>query len=116
MTHWASSSSQVNPSILMSTWRLSTLPSRYPYNRLVTGLEPDNFRIFENSVEQEIQYFSSGDIPISIGVVFDLSGSMANKVDKAREAASQFFNTSFNNSQTPWTKICKKPRFTSLGK
>ena len=26
-----------------------------PYNRLVTGLEPDNFRVFENNVEQEIQ-------------------------------------------------------------
>jgi Ca-activated chloride channel family protein len=64
-----------------------------PYNRLVTGLEPDNFRIFENNVEQEIRYFSSEDVPISIGVIFDLSGSMANKVGKAREAASQFFKT-----------------------
>jgi hypothetical protein len=63
------------------------------YDRLVTGLEPDNFRIFENSVEQEIQYFSSEDVPISIGVIFDLSGSMANKVGKAREAALQFFKT-----------------------
>jgi Ca-activated chloride channel family protein len=64
-----------------------------PYDRLVTGLEPDNFRIFENSVEQEIQYFSYEDVPISIGVIFDLSGSMVNKLDKAREAASQFFKT-----------------------
>ena len=64
-----------------------------PYNRLVTGLDPDNFRIFENNVEQEIQYFSSEDVPISIGVIFDLSGSMANKVGKAREAALQFFKT-----------------------
>ena len=64
-----------------------------PYDRLVTGLEVDNFRIFENSVEQEIQYFSSEDVPISIGVIFDLSGSMANKVGKAREAALQFFKT-----------------------
>jgi Ca-activated chloride channel homolog len=64
-----------------------------PYDRLVIGLEPDNFRIFENSVEQEIQYFSSEDVPISIGVIFDLSGSMANKVGKAREAASEFFKT-----------------------
>jgi len=63
------------------------------YNRLVTGLEPDNFRVFENSVEQEIQYFSSEDVPISIGVIFDLSGSMANKVGKAKEAALQFFKT-----------------------
>jgi len=64
-----------------------------PHNRLVTGLEPDNFRLFENNVEQEIQYFSSEDVPISIGVIFDLSGSMANKVGKAKEAALQFFKT-----------------------
>jgi Ca-activated chloride channel homolog len=64
-----------------------------PYDRAVTGLEPDNFRIFENNVEQEIQYFSSEDVPISIGVIFDLSGSMANKVGKAKEAALQFFKT-----------------------
>jgi hypothetical protein len=80
-----------------------------PYNRLVTGLELDNFRIFENNVEQEIQYFSSEDVPISIGVIIDLSGSMANKVGKAKEAALQFFKTanpqdefflvSFNDTQ-----------------
>jgi Ca-activated chloride channel homolog len=64
-----------------------------PYNRLVTGLEPGNFRLFENNVEQEIQYFSSEDVPVSIGVIFDLSGSMANKVGKAKEAALQFFKT-----------------------
>ena len=64
-----------------------------PHNRMVTGLESDNFRIFENDVEQEIQYFSSEDVPISIGVIFDLSGSMANKVGKSKEAALQFFRT-----------------------
>ncbi len=64
-----------------------------PYNRLVTGLEPDNFRVFEDNVEQEVVSFSSEDVPISIGVIFDFSGSMANKVDKAREAALEFFKT-----------------------
>lgn len=64
-----------------------------PHDRQVTGLGPDNFRIFENNVEQEIQYFSSEDVPISIGVIFDLSGSMVNKVSKAKEAALQFFKT-----------------------
>jgi Ca-activated chloride channel homolog len=64
-----------------------------PYNRLVTGLEPDNFRVFEDGIEQEVVSFSSEDVPISIGVIFDFSGSMANKVDKAREAALQFFKT-----------------------
>jgi Ca-activated chloride channel homolog len=64
-----------------------------PYNRLVTGLEPDNFRIFEDNVEQEVVNFSAEDVPISIGVIFDYSGSMSNKIGKAREAAVQFFKT-----------------------
>jgi Ca-activated chloride channel family protein len=37
--------------------------------------------------------FSSEDVPISIGVILDLSGSMANKLGKAKEAALQFFKT-----------------------
>lgn len=64
-----------------------------PFNRLVTGLDVDNFRIFEDNVEQEVVTFSSEDVPISIGVIFDYSGSMANKAAKAREAAIQFFKT-----------------------
>ena len=53
-----------------------------PYDRVVTGLETDNFRVFENNAEQEIQYFSSEAAPISIGVIFDLS--MASKIGKAK--------------------------------
>src|ERR1700747_373737 len=72
---------------------LVNVPVTDPYDRVVTGLESDNFRIFENNVEQEIQYFSSEDVPVSIGVIFALSGSMANKVGKAKQAALQFFKT-----------------------
>jgi Ca-activated chloride channel family protein len=64
-----------------------------PYNRLVTGLDPDNFRVYEDNIEQEVVTFSSEDVPISIGVIFDYSGSMSNKIGKAREAAVQFFKT-----------------------
>ena len=64
-----------------------------PYNRLVTGLDQDNFRVFEDNIEQEVLTFSAEDVPISIGVIFDFSGSMANKIGKAREAAVQFFKT-----------------------
>jgi Ca-activated chloride channel homolog len=64
-----------------------------PYNRLVTGLDPDNFRVYEDNIEQEVVTFSSEDVPISIGVIFDFSGSMANKIGKAREAAVEFFKT-----------------------
>src|ERR1700720_2041870 len=64
-----------------------------PYNRLVTGLDPDNFRVYEDNIEQEVVTFSSEDVPISIGVIFDYSGSMSNKIGKAREAAVEFFKT-----------------------
>jgi Ca-activated chloride channel homolog len=64
-----------------------------PYSRIVTGLEADNFRVFEDNIEQEVVNFSSEDVPISIGVILDLSSSMANKLGKAKEAALQFFKT-----------------------
>ena len=64
-----------------------------PYDRLVTGLEPENFRVFEDNVEQEIVSFSSEDVPVSIGVILDFSGSMATKIGKAKQAALQFLKT-----------------------
>lgn len=64
-----------------------------PYNRLVTGLEKDHFQVYEDGVEQEISSFSSEDVPVSIGVIFDMSGSMSDKVNKARQSAVQFFKT-----------------------
>ena len=64
-----------------------------PYNRVVTGLEVDNFRVFEDKIEQEVVNFSSEDVPASIGVILDLSGSMADKLGRAKEAALQFLRT-----------------------
>jgi Ca-activated chloride channel homolog len=64
-----------------------------PYSRLVTGLDKQHFRVFEDGIQQEIVSFSSEDVPVSIGLIFDMSGSMADKVDKARQAAVQFLRT-----------------------
>ncbi|MEJ5368542.1 MAG: VWA domain-containing protein [Bryobacteraceae bacterium] len=64
-----------------------------PLNQIVTGMEKENFRLFEDKVEQEITYFASFDAPISIGLVFDASGSMGNKLQKSRQAAAAFFKT-----------------------
>jgi len=59
-------------------------------NRPVTGLERENFELFENKQPQEIKNFSSQDTPVSIGIIMDVSGSMANKIERAREAVRQF--------------------------
>jgi Ca-activated chloride channel homolog len=64
-----------------------------PMNRLVTGLEKDNFQVFENRERQTIRHFSSEDAPISLGVIFDVSGSMSNKIDRSKEAVVEFFKT-----------------------
>src|ERR1039458_1967981 len=60
-------------------------------NRLVTGLEKENFRVVEDGADQQITQFSSEDLPISVGVVFDCSGSMGGKLQKSRMAVAQFF-------------------------
>ncbi|MGH9665821.1 MAG: VWA domain-containing protein [Bryobacteraceae bacterium] len=60
----------------------------------VTGLKRENFHILEDGVEQKIASFAMEDAPISVGFVFDDSGSMYHKIRKAAEAASAFFQTS----------------------
>lgn len=59
-------------------------------NRFVTGLEKENFAVYEDKIEQSVVHFSSQDMPISIGIIFDTSGSMTSKIEKSREACIQF--------------------------
>ena len=65
-----------------------------PYDRIVTGLEKSNFQVYDEKVPQEIVTFSTEDAPISVGMIFDSSGSMSDKIENSREAALQFFKTS----------------------
>ena len=64
-----------------------------PMNRLVTGLEQDDFQIFENNSNQKIRSFASEDAPVSIGIIFDLSGSMTSKLLRAKASILQFIKT-----------------------
>lgn len=64
-----------------------------PLNRFVTGLEKENFKLLEDKAEQKIVTFGSEDAPLSIGIVFDTSGSMGSKLDKSRQAVAEFFKT-----------------------
>jgi Ca-activated chloride channel family protein len=64
-----------------------------PMNRLVTGLEEDDFKVFENNGAMKIASFASEDAPVSIGIIFDLSGSMSSKLIRARESILQFIKT-----------------------
>jgi Ca-activated chloride channel family protein len=59
----------------------------------VTDLSKDDFRLFEDNVEQKITYFIKDDAPLSVGLLFDTSGSMRNKMHRSSEAAARFFKT-----------------------
>lgn len=67
------------------------------YNRLVTGLDRQHFEIFEDKVKQDISFFSDDDAPVNLGIVFDVSGSMKGKLDRARDALKAFIQTSHSD-------------------
>src|SRR5262245_61602999 len=62
-------------------------------NKLVTNLKASDFQVFEDRIEQSIRYFSTEEQPLSLGIVFDISHSMQNKIELAREAAQTFLQT-----------------------
>jgi len=65
------------------------------YGRYVSGLTKNAFTILDNNQEQEITFFSDSDAPVSVGILFDVSGSMGgDKILKARTALSRFIMTS----------------------
>src|SRR5215471_600285 len=77
----ASNSSQAqNPSTLSVDVDLVLLNATVtdPGNRYVTGLSQEHFQVWEDKIEQQISYFSTEEVPVSVGIIFDLSGSMEN--------------------------------------
>jgi Ca-activated chloride channel homolog len=59
-------------------------------DRPITGLKKEHFKLYEDKVEQVISQFGSEDVPISIALVFDCSGSMGPKLQKSRAAVTEF--------------------------
>jgi Ca-activated chloride channel family protein len=64
-----------------------------PYSRLITGLGPGDFRLYEDGVEQEITHIYTEQAPISVGLVYDVSGSMKPIMEAARRTAMHFLRT-----------------------
>jgi Ca-activated chloride channel homolog len=56
-------------------------------NHLVQDLTQDDFHVFEDSVPQTIVSFQHSDIPVSMGIIIDNSGSMRDKREAVNEAA-----------------------------
>jgi len=64
-----------------------------PFNRPVTGLEKEHFRVFDDKIEQTVTHFAMDDEPLAVGLLFDISGSMGPKLRRSRMAAAAFFAT-----------------------
>ncbi len=60
----------------------------------VSGLTQDSFKVFEDKVEQKLAVFKQEDVPVSVGLVIDNSGSMKDKRPEVNTAALTFVETS----------------------
>jgi Ca-activated chloride channel family protein len=61
--------------------------------RLVVGLERDNFSVYDESAQQVIRHISAEDAPLSLGIIFDTSSSMYGKMERSRDAVVQFLRS-----------------------
>jgi Ca-activated chloride channel family protein len=81
--------------------------------RFVTGLEKENFKLYEDKVPQEIAYFSSEDIPLTVGIILDVSGSMKDKLKTAVEAAITFMKGGSPDDEYFLVEFADKPTDTT---
>ena len=83
-----------------------------PLGASVTSLNKENFRLFEDGVEQRISHFACEDAPVSIGLLLDASGSMRNKMTKSLEAARELFKTAGFDDEFFLIEFNEKPKLT----
>jgi len=63
-------------------------------HRPITGLERENFQLYENKHSQPIKHFWKEDSPVSVGILLDVSSSMNTKIDRARDAVMALLKAS----------------------
>src|SRR5260370_19429048 len=84
-----------------------------PLGSSVTSLTKENFRLFEDGVEQRITHFASEDAPVSIGLLLDTSGSMRHKMQKSLEAAGELFKTASSHAECFLIEFNERPKLTA---
>jgi Ca-activated chloride channel family protein len=81
--------------------------------RIVTGLEPPHFILLEDGKPQTINYFYTQDAPISVGIIFDESGSMRSAMGISRDAVAEFMKASNPEDEFFLIAFADKPRLVS---
>lgn len=69
------------------------------YGRFVTGLGKKNFDVFDDGVRQEIAHFSDEDAPLTLGIIYDVSGSMGDLTSRSFQTLRSFFETSHQEDE-----------------
>jgi Ca-activated chloride channel family protein len=82
-------------------------------DRLVTGLDTQNFEVYQDKTKEHLQAIWSQDAPISVGVIFDVSGSMTDKIMKSREAIRTFLETANPQDEFFLIAFSDRPRLVS---
>ncbi|HLH29806.1 MAG TPA: VWA domain-containing protein [Terriglobia bacterium] len=77
--------------------------------RPVAGLNKSQFQVWEDKVQQDIKYFSTDELPASVGVIFDISGSMKDKLPTAREAVAKFLSSGTPEDEYALIKFANRP-------
>ena len=75
----------------------------------VNDLPPHAFRLLEDNVEQKIACFFQEDAPVSVGLIFDASGSMRKSIDRSIAAVQQFFKTTMPGDEFFLIRFSDKP-------
>ncbi|MBA2619645.1 MAG: VWA domain-containing protein [Acidobacteria bacterium] len=91
-TTTASATTDGDEDIVKVETNLVTIPvSVYDRNGLyISNLDKQNFKIFEDGVEQEVAYFGTSERPFTVVLLIDVSPSTAYKIDEIRQAAVAF--------------------------
>ena len=75
----------------------------------INNLTPDSFRLLEDNVEQKIACFFKEDAPISMGLIFDASGSMRKSIDRSLAAVQQLLKTTVAGDEFFLVRFSDKP-------
>ncbi|MBZ5490605.1 MAG: VWA domain-containing protein [Acidobacteriia bacterium] len=82
-------------------------------DRLVTGLDKDNFAIYQGKEKESVQALWSEDTPVSVGIILDISGSMNDKILKARQAVTEFLRTANPRDEFFLITFSDRPQLTT---
>ncbi|HTG16433.1 MAG TPA: VWA domain-containing protein [Blastocatellia bacterium] len=89
---------RIDDKIILGTGVVNVIVSvTDPYGRFVTGLTKEHFEIFDDKVKQQIAHFTDDDAPVSLGIVYDVSGSMKERIARSIRALRRFIETSHDD-------------------